>query len=205
MEYKIEIDGDTYTMSELYSVTITQPLFEQFSVGNACSGELKVTFLPHGNIGKMAKFVPFGRESSDSKWIQLGVFYLDTREQHQELMSITAYDDMLKAEIVWTPDQSLNFPMTMSNAVEEISDLMGVSIDSRTVLSNEYTIDYPANDYTLREILQYIAAAHGGNWIITATGQLLLVPLFDSMPVENNHLVTENGDAITFGGVKILV
>lgn len=205
MEYKVEIDGESYEMSELYSVTITQPLFEQFSVGNACSGELKIVFSPRRSIPPMVKIVPFARQMSTENWSQLGIFYSDTRKLNQGLMEITAYDDMLKAEIVWEPDQSLIFPMTMPDAVTEISRLMGVSVDTRTVLNTAYTIDYPANDYTLREVLSYIAAAHGGNWIMTANGQLLLVPLFGSMPPETHYLVTERGNPIVFGGTRILI
>ena len=58
--------------------------------------------------------------------------------------------------------------------------------------------------YSIRQELQWIAAAHGGNWIITGEGKLLLVPLL-SMPEETSRLVTEYGDAITLGGVKIRV
>ena len=112
---------------------------------------------------------------------------------------------MLKAETVWTPDQSIDFPLSMTDAVSNIAMLMGIPIDSRTVLSNSYTVDYPANDYTLRDVLRYIAAAHGGNWIITSDEKLLLVPLFSSMPPETHYLVTESGNAVTFGGVRILI
>ena len=105
---------------------------------------------------------------------------------------------------MWEPEQSLEFPMTMQAAVEEIARLMGVAIDPRTVLSTAYTIDYPANNYTLRDVLRYIAAAHAGNFIITDAGQLRLVT-FGEIPPETNYLVEENGDAITFGGDRILV
>lgn len=205
MEYRVEIDGANYSMTELYSVTITQPLFERFSVGNACSAELKISFSPKGTISRMAKIVPFVRENSEDSWVQLGVFYIDTRSLNNGLMNITAYDCMLKAETVWTPDQSIDFPLSMTDAVSNIAMLMGISIDSRTVLSSSYTVDYPANDYTLRDVLRYIAAAHGGNWIITSDEKLLLVPLFSSMPPETHYLVTESGNAVTFGGVRILI
>ena len=111
---------------------------------------------------------------------------------------------MRKADVVWEPDQSLTFPMTMPAAVNLFCQAMGVKLDSRTVLNSSYTIDYPANDYTIRNELCFIAAAHGGNWIMTDEGNLLLVPLL-SMPEETNYLITEHGDAITFGGVRILV
>ena len=53
--------------------------------------------------------------------------------------------------------------------------------------------------------MKFIAVAHGGNWTITREDKLLLVPLVGSMPPETNYLVTEDGDAITFGGDRILV
>ena len=208
MEYRVEIDGANYSMTELYSVTITQPLFERFSVGNACSAELKISFSPKGTISRMARIVPFARKSSEDEWKQLGVFYTDTRTVTGDLMEITAYDEMLKAEQVWVPRQDLEFPETglpMPDAVTEIAHLMDVPVDSRTALNAAYGIDYPANDYTLRDVLRYIAAAHGGNWIITAERTLLLVPLFGSMPPETHYLVTESGNVITFGGVRILI
>lgn len=205
MEYKVNIAGVDYDMSDLFSVTITQPLFEQFSVGNACSAELKMQFIPKSTITKMAKIIPYARENNTSSWMQLGVFYTDTRSMNGGILEITAYDEMLKAEVIWEPDQSLLFPMTMKEAVSEISRLMGISVDSRTSLSTTYSVDYPANDYTYRDVLRFIAAAHAGNWIITASGKLLLVPLFGSMPPETNYLVSEDGNAITFGGVRITI
>lgn len=208
VEYKVDIAGTEYEMSDIFSATITQPLFEKLSVGNACSAELKIRFAPKGTIPRMAKIVPYARKTSVDEWVQLGVFYTDTRSLTGGLMEITAYDDMLKSETVWVPRQDLEFPETglpMPNAVAEIARLIGVSVDSRTVLNAEYSIDYPANDYTLRDVLRYIGAAHGGNWIITASGELLLVPLFESMPNKTNYLVTEDGSAITFGGVRILL
>ena len=87
-----------------------------------------------------------------------------------------------------------------------------MGIDSRTQLNPAYTIDYPASDpdsesgdfYSIRQELQWIAAAHCGNWIITDVEELLLVPLL-SAPAETHYLVTEHGDAITLGGVRIYV
>lgn len=115
------------------------------------------------------------------------------------------YDSMLKADKMWVPDQSLEFPMPMDDAVDVIAELMGITVDPRTQVSHTYTIDYPANDYTLRDVLKFIAVANGGNWTITRNDQLLLVPLVGSMPPETHYLIEENGDAITFGGIRILV
>lgn len=205
MDYKVEIADITYYKSDISSVAIKRPLFDKLSVGNACSAELDISIWPISTIPKMAKLVPWVREDDTSSWTKLGDFYIYTREITDELMHIVAYDSMMRAEQIWIPDQSLEFPMSMVSAVNTIAGIMGISVDSRTRINSSYTIDYPANDYTLRDILGYIAAANSGNWIITASGQLLLVPLFSSMPTETNYLIDERGNSITFGGVRIIV
>lgn len=204
MEYKVEVGGVTYGMGDIQSVNISQPLFDSLSVGNTCTAELNMTFWPNQAVPRMAKIIPYARRETSETWQQLGVFFIDTRTRQGDALSIVAYDYMLRAEVIWKPRQSLQFPMTMPAAVNEIARLMGVGLDKRTVLNAAYTLDYPANDYTLRDVLGYIAGAHGGNWIITPAGQLLLVPLFGSLPPETHYLIEEAGAAITFGGVRIL-
>lgn len=204
MEYKVNIAGTEYFDADIRSANLERPLFDELGIGNACEAQFKMQFRPKSVIPTMATVIPYALV--DSQWEQLGVFYIDERATTaMGIMNIISYDSMLKANIVWTPDQSLEFPMTMPAAVNIIAGLMGVGVDSRTVLNANYTIDYPANNYTLRDILKYIAAAHGGNWIITRWGKLLLVPLVNSAPASTHYLVTEYGSPIVFGGVRILV
>lgn len=206
-EYRVLIGDVMYEMDEIQSVKLHHPLFDKLSVGNCTAAELNFDFWPKAPIPTMAKIIPYARQDSVDNWHQLGIFYLYTRDLNDGLMSIVAYDAMLKSEIIWTPEQNvLQFPMTMKAAVDEIVRLMEVSIDSRTVLDNtQKIVDYPANDYTLRDVLGFIGGAHAGNWIMTAKGELLLIPLFSTLPPETNYLVTEYGNPITFGGVRILV
>ena len=201
-QYKVDIAGTEYGMDAVQSVKLEAPLFDKLSAGNACSAELNITFWPIADVPKMARIVPYILLED---WHQLGVFYTDTRAAKGSALNIVAYDAMMRGEQVWVPDQALEFPMTMDKAVEVIAALMDVGVDSRTQLSSSYTIDYPTDEQTLRETLMWIAGAHCGNWIITNEEKLLLVPLFDSVPAESFNLITEDGDAISFGGVRITV
>ena len=209
-ERKINIAGTDYGEDAIVSLTTTGGLFADgtLSVGSAVSREINLSLWNVSTtIPKMAKLIPYYRISNGtqtSEWIQKGVYYIDTRSVDSGLLTIHGYDDMLKAEQIWTPDQSLEFPMPMTQAANIIADIMGVEIDARTVLNSAYTVDYPANDYTLRDVLRYIAAAHGGNWIMSDAGELWLVGLND-LPAETNYLCDEDGDWITFGGDRILV
>jgi hypothetical protein len=112
-----------------------------------------------------------------SEWLPIGIYWIDTRETDKasNVMKITAYDAMLKADHDYT-DNTGTYPMAMSSAVAYICAQLGWTQDSRNSVAG-YTIDNPTGIYTMREVLQYIAAASGGNWIITESGALRLVKL----------------------------
>ena len=82
---------------------------------------------------------------------------------------------------------------------------MGVSVDPRTtaMITQGYTIPLPTG-YTLREVLGYIAAMYVGCFIMSDAGELRLVSILE-LPPETNYLIDQLGDAITFGGDRILV
>lgn len=208
-EVKASIAGVEYGQDDIRSCAVSHGLFSEISVGQCISGELDLIIQPKGEIPRMARidlFIRLTLGDEVSEWIPKGIYFIDTRgtDEAGGQMTIHGYDAMMKTEIVWTPAQALVFPMTMPDAVREITNLIGVAVDGRTILNAVYTIDYPANDYTLREVLGYIAAAHAGNWTMTDKGKLLLVPLL-STPPETSFLVDEAGDALLFGGVRLLV
>lgn len=210
-EIQVTISGSTYGEDRIISLATRAALFPEdtLSIGGAIAKEIDLALISPGTIPRTAEIVPSYRlvkGTQASEWIQKGIYYIDTRtvDAVTGVLSIHGYDAMLRAEQVWEPNQSLSFPMTMLAAAQAIAQVMGVSIDPRTHLSTAYMVDHPANDYTLRDVLRYIAAAHAGNWIMTDTGQLRLVTVSE-IPPETNYLITEYGDAITLGGVRILV
>lgn len=205
-EYQFDINGVIYGAENEVEHSVSYGLYEDFGIGNANIAQLTLSLfadsVPRGATIK--RYIRLRNGDQVSEWIPKGIFYSNRRSEEDGYWTIEAFDAMRRAEKVWTPEQAIEFPMTMPDAVAEFARLMGVEIDPRTTLNAGYTIDYPANDYTIRNELCFIAAAHGGNWIITDEGKLLLVPLI-SIPEETNYLVTEYGDAIMLGGVRILV
>ena len=183
------------------------------SVGNCASGEINIVMLkPADEIPRQALLVPQIRITDGkrySEWISKGKFYVDTRSISGEgtaVESITlhGYDDMMKAEQDY-PASTLSWPAKDINVVKEIAKFMGISLDTRTteIMTKGYMVQYPS-DLTCREVLGYIAAMYGGSFVMSDIGKLRLITM-NSMPAETNFLVTENYDAITFGGDRILV
>ena len=205
-EYKFEINDVEYGPNAEVNHSYSNGIFDTFGIGNAYTASLTLGLFTD-NVPRAAtikRYVRLRNGEQVSEWLPKGTFFTNTRSDDDGYWTIEAYDSMRKAEVVWTPDQSFEFPLSMPAAATEFARILGVELDPRTVLNADYTIDYPANDYTIRNELCFIAAAHGGNWIITDENKLYLVPLL-SAPAETNYLIEEYGDAITFGGDRILV
>ena len=205
-EYQFDINGTVYGPEREVEHSVDAGLYEEFGIGNAATAKLTLKLYADSipRAATIKRYVRLKNGSQATEWLPKGVFFTNRRSEEDGQWTVEAFDAMRKAERVWTPDQSLTFPMTVPNAVAEIARIMQVQVDPRTQLDPAYTIDYPANDYTLRDELRFIAAAHAGNWVVTGEGKLLLVPLL-SAPPATFYLVTEYGEPITFGGVRILV
>lgn len=210
----MEIAGVEYTEKDIVSCSASGGLFQNPSIGNCASRQLQFKIIPKGEIPRQAEVKVFVRlvlGDTVSEWIPKGVFYFSTRKLDSEsnVLSVNAYDAMLKTEQIWLTDDydDAPWPMPQSDAVADIASRIGVEVDGRTVLSSEFPVAYPTDengDFTMREVLAYIAVANAGNWIITDAGKLRLIGFADVLD-ETSYLITEYGDAITFGGMRIIV
>lgn len=212
---------DSYGEDILISMSTSRKVFPQElpTVGGCVAGELSLEIRePPEAIPRQAKLIPYVRlwsldGSRCSEWVQKGVFYIDTRKKKEDnsgiiKYSIQGYDDILKTEQDYT-DSELTWPAMDEEVVWEIAKRIGVKIDRRTldIITNEYQVD-DVTGYTYREVLGYIAAMYGGNFIMSDEGLLLLVAMGNVSAddsVETNYLIDENGNILTFGGDRILV
>lgn len=200
-----DADGG-YRENTLIEMNSTRALFADGkpSVGCAVAGELNVTMIrPAGEIPKMARIVPFVRacnSESKSEWIKKGVFFIDTRTTDKTVdgintLTIHAYDDMLKSEQDYVP--SINYPTSDLEAVRDVAAKMEVTLDDRTVEAlGNYQLTLPVG-YSCREILQYVAAANCGNFIMSDEGRLLFVALGDVV-AETDYLISYGGDILVW-------
>ena len=214
-ETMVEIAGNVVDQTQIMSVSADYRMFSesQPAVGGCLAGELSVSLLaPSFTIPRMAFVEPFVRVTDGtqySEWIPQGKFYIDTRETTNNdddlpILSLHCYDAMLKTEADY-PSTTHTWPYADTDVVQEIASTIGVGVDVRTwdLMTNGYEISLPAG-YSMREVLSNIAGMYAGNWIMNYDGELLLVAV-NGIPPETNYLVDNIGDAITFGGDRILV
>lgn len=223
-ESRLIIGGTVYEQSQIVSLSTSEPLFAEdtMSIGGAVAREIDFAAFLDDSVPKRAQIIHEVRlrlEDEVSEWLPKGVYYIDTRSR-DPLTGVTAvhgFDAMLMAEQEWIPPAKDKFPMNMKEAVELTAATLKLAIDPRTTFKtgDAYKVDYPVADadeseeqqvkgLSIRQMWRWVAAAHGGNFIINDLGQLRLVPL-NALPAETGYLVTETGSPITFGGVRILL
>lgn len=199
--------------SSIISMSTQKSIFSDSnpSVGNCIAGQITVEMMkPKGDIPRRARLAPYVRLTNGkehSEWIQKGVFFIDHREysgDENELMVINGYDHIILTEDEF-PSSTHEWPRTDIDVVRDIATEIGTDLDSRTVkiMNKGYKINYPAG-YSMREVLENIAAMYAGSFIMSDTGELLLVTMF-GIPRETSYLIDNVGFAITFGGDRILV
>lgn len=186
VEVMLRVNGHKYGADALVSVTTDCGVFKDEcpAVGNAVSGCITAEMLtPEDPIPMTSKMELFCRavsrqDGAKSEWIPKGVFWLDTRKQEltdsglQPTILLSGYDSLLKAEVEYTPTGQ--WPKTDQEVLDDICTRLGIHCDEQ--LGHHYSVPYPA-DYTCRELLGFIAAAYGGNWIIDEHGDLVLLRL----------------------------
>lgn len=154
------------------------------TVGSCTAATLNLSILTEDSIAASAPIVILGRLTDDvnySEWLEFGTFYINQRDTSYEgLITVDCYDAMLKANQTYLQEgsSSTEWPKTMKTVVEEIAQRIGVSVDPRTQINvgGDYIVPEPV-DLTMTQVLGYIGACHGGNWIITEDNALRLVPL----------------------------
>lgn len=218
-ESRLLVDGTAYGESTIIkgSLKTAIALFagDTPTVGGAVAGEINVQLLgvASSSVARMAELRPqvrlVGASGEPSEWVAQGVYNVDKRSHNKQtgVLTLHGYDKMLATEQWYTGSVGTG-GVTDITIVNRVCTQVGITLDSETdsffsASGKNYKVTKPRN-YTCRELLQAIAGWYGGNWCMTPVGKLRLV-LLNSLPKETNYLVDNGGNAITFGGDRILV
>lgn len=218
-ESRLLVDGAAYGESTIIknSLKTAVALFagDTPTVGGAVAGEISVQLLgiASSSVARMAELRPqvrlVGDSGEPSEWVAQGVYNVDKRSYNKQtgVLTLHGYDKMLATEQWYTGSVGTG-GVTDITIVNRVCTQVGITLDSETdsffsASGKNYKVTNPRN-YTCRELLQAIAGWYGGNWCMTPVGKLRLV-LLNSLPKETNYLVDNGGNAITFGGDRILV
>lgn len=186
VEFYAVIGGTRYEMNHFLQAKAYRAAFSGLSIGQAASCQLSISFSPLKPVPRAAKIEFFVRLTNQkditTAWVKQGTYYIDRRELDEELniLSVEAFDRMIFAEEAYFSSGTITgtWPKAAPSVVNDICTRLGISLDSRSRIDSALMVTAPVN-LTMRDVLRNIAAAHGGNFIITAENKLRLLPLED--------------------------
>lgn len=210
-ELLVTIDGKQYAAQDIASCEIERNLLENTAeVGNATAAVLTLEISQGEAIPKRAKVVVQYRlmlDDARTDYIPKGTYWINTREKDGRYLKLTCYDAMLMAQQDYLGDVTADdWPQQETACVTEIAQRIGVEIDPRSQIGtgDNHKVSMPVGR-TMREVLEQIAAANGGNWCITPAGKLLLVPFAgtgDVLPAVSG--APDCGDVQAITGVRVV-
>lgn len=186
VEFYAVIGGTRYEMNHFLQAKAYRAAFSGLSIGQAASCQLSISFGPLKPVPRAAKIEFFVRLTNQkdiaTAWVKQGTYYIDRRELDEELniLSVEAFDRMIFAEELYFSSGTITgtWPRPAPAVVQDICTRLGIAMDSRSKIDSALMVTAPIN-LTMRDVLRNIAAAHGGNFIITAENKLRLLPLED--------------------------
>ena len=123
--------------------------------------------------------------SQTTENIELGRFTVLEPEAYGETVTITASDDMYKADRDYST--SLTAPVSLSSLFRDVCTLCGMSFSTAAFTNDDFVVEtLPENGaYTCRQMLGFIAMIAGGNARVSRLG---------SMEIRSYTLGTEKAD-----------
>ena len=181
LETVATIGGTDYT--EISNPVINRAVMQNgLSIGNAVSATCQFTVRTNTAIAKGATVqikVRLTNGTTTSSWLPVGTFYIYHRsvDPVTGLLTLECYDALLKANAL--ADEWDSYPSDMASFAYYMASEIGVDLDSDTTLKTGsiYTIEEYSEGTTIHDLLCIIAAANGGNWIISPENTLKLVPV----------------------------
>lgn len=146
----------------------------------------------------------FGRVTNttnniSSNWLHLGTFFISRRKKVGNVLELTCYDNMLKAQGDYFTDgaEMGTWPRMMKSVAADIATRIGCTLDIPASLP-DYPMEAPVG-LSMRDVLCSMAAAWGGNWTCRGQGEVTGGPALGKKPVLTLIPLSASGDSFVAG------
>lgn len=187
VDVKVNIAGTDYTSSDIVSFTINEFLVEDdIEIGNSIPSYMEIQLKVTEDLPINAQLIPSVRflGDTDSEWLQIGEYYIDSRRvDYGRIYTLYCYDKLMAGSQIYESNIGA-WPTTMDLIFDDIVSILGLSVDP-SVTIQPYPIPYEGTtQYTCNQVLGYIAGCHGGSFRIGRSGLLELVAIAPQTPAE---------------------
>lgn len=170
---KVIINGVEHGSNEVVEWDIMETITESesYTIGNAIPTKFELKLYTQSIFPTNAEMKPYIR-LIDTEWMPLGVFYVDSRKESEGgIWEFVCYDKLMQANQPW--ETELYLPASMFQVVEEICDVLEIQLAPDTSLMFE--VPLVTHEFTMRQVLGYIAGCQGANAKINRNGELAFI------------------------------
>lgn len=146
----------------------------------------------------------FGRvtntvNGTSSNWLHTGTFFISRRKKNGNIMELTCYDPILKAQgdFFAAGAELGTWPRMMKSVAAEIATRIGCTLSIPANLP-DYPMEAPVG-LTMRDVLCSMAAAWGGNWTCRGKGEVTSGPTLGLQPTLTLIPLSASGDSFMAG------
>lgn len=132
--------------------------------------------------------------------VREGIFTVIDSVTPGDVLEITAYDDMYKADVEFL--STLTYPVSAQMLLNEVCSKCDITLGSSTFKNNSFQIQQPPEGLTGRQVIGYIAQIAGGNAIIDRNGRLV-IKTYDFSGFDAEEDVSA-GEVETESGIHII-
>ena len=119
----------------------------------------------------------------------LGKYYVDTRGYQNNVWTFTCFDKLILSQQTFV--SALTYPASIAAVFTELRGQLGLTADASVVIDPSYTIPYKDLEITMREMLGYIASAHGASVRLTKDTEQISFVKFKPNATRTNILASE--------------
>lgn len=175
-DVKILMNGTEYNSNKVVEFELYESIVEgeDYTIGAAVPTRLDLTIKTEDIFPSNAEIRPYIKlygDGASSEWMPFGVFYIDSRKYINDVWEFVCYDKLMLANQPW--ETELYLPATMKEVIEEICDVLEIQLAPDTSLLFE--VPLVTHEFTMRQVLGYIAGCQGANAKINRNGELAFI------------------------------
>ncbi|WHH58490.1 hypothetical protein [Petroclostridium sp. X23] len=165
-EVKAMVDSTEYDQTKVVEFYIDDSIIsgDDFEIGTVLYSKLTLSVKTEEYAPSSAKIVPNIRLKTNTgytEWVPLGTFYIDTRSYKNGVWTFVCCDLLARTQNKF--NSNLTYPVSMQSVWNEMMSMLGMTSHSSVVINPNYEIPYKLEDITYREMMGYIASAHGAS------------------------------------------
>ncbi len=134
--------------------------------------------------------------------IKEGTFTVIDPVSNGELIELTAYDDMYKADTIYVP--GISFPTSALSVFLDVCAKAGVNIGSSSFKNSDFQIESVPEGLTCRQVLGYLSMIAVGNAMMDENNRLIIksydFSVFETLPIISGENIGDKTEDSVYAG-----